>query len=62
LGEASLRHAVREFVDHYHAERNHQGIGNRLIKPTNVVTLAKSTIRRQDRLGGLLKHYHRAAA
>ena len=62
LGEASLRHAVREFVDHYHAERNHQGISNRLIRPSNVVALADSRIRRRDRLGGLLTYYHRAAA
>jgi transposase InsO family protein len=33
VGEASLRRAVREFADHYHHERNHQGLGNRLIAP-----------------------------
>src|SRR5262249_28971425 len=33
VGEASLRRAVREFADHYHHERNHQGLGNRLIVP-----------------------------
>src|SRR5262249_21732500 len=33
VGEASLRRAVREFADHYHDERNHQGVGNRLIVP-----------------------------
>ncbi|MGH9893958.1 MAG: integrase core domain-containing protein [bacterium] len=31
IGEGHLRRAVREYVEHYHAERNHQGIGNRLI-------------------------------
>ena len=31
IGEASLRRAVHEFMAHYHAERNHQGLGNRLI-------------------------------
>ena len=31
LGEASLRHAVKEYMAHYHAERNHQGMGNRLL-------------------------------
>ena len=31
IGEASLRRAVREFMAHYHAERGHQGLGNRLI-------------------------------
>jgi transposase InsO family protein len=33
VGEGSLRRAVREFIEHYHHERNHQGIGNRLILP-----------------------------
>lgn len=33
LGEWSLRHAVKEYMTHYHAERNHQGMGNRLLKP-----------------------------
>ena len=28
LGERHLRAVVREFVEHYHAERNHQGLGN----------------------------------
>jgi hypothetical protein len=34
LGEASLRRALREYIDHYHAERNHQGKGNRLLFPS----------------------------
>jgi transposase InsO family protein len=32
FGEDSLRKAIREFVAHYHLERNHQGLG-RLITP-----------------------------
>jgi hypothetical protein len=28
LGERHLRAVVRQFVEHYHAERNHQGLGN----------------------------------
>jgi transposase InsO family protein len=31
FGEGSLRKAIHEFVAHYHLERNHQGLGNRLI-------------------------------
>jgi hypothetical protein len=31
LGERHLRHLLREFIDHYRAERNHQGIGNELL-------------------------------
>src|SRR6185369_3318149 len=33
FGEGSLRKATREFLFHYHGERNHQGLGNRLIAP-----------------------------
>jgi transposase InsO family protein len=31
FGEHSLRNAAREYLAHYHAERNHQGLENRLI-------------------------------
>jgi len=33
FGEASLRTAVQNFVEHYHSERNHQGLANQLISP-----------------------------
>jgi putative transposase len=33
MGEASLRYAVRCYLNHYHAERNHQGLDNELIAP-----------------------------
>jgi Integrase core domain len=33
FGERSLRRALNEYVDHYHAERNHQGKGNVLLFP-----------------------------
>ena len=31
LGERHLRRAVRDFVEHYHLERNHQGLDNALL-------------------------------
>src|SRR5262249_60022539 len=31
IGERHFRRAMTEFVEHYHAERNHQGLDNRLI-------------------------------
>ena len=34
FGEASLRRALSEYIDHYPAERNHQGKGNRLLFPS----------------------------
>ena len=62
FGEAPLRRAIREYLAHYHAERNHQGLGNQLITSSNVVTLPSSVIHRRERLGGMLSYYHREAA
>src|ERR1700681_4461809 len=61
LGEGHLRAAVRAFVQHYHEERPHQGLGNELIapKPTSVGT---GPVTCRSRLGGLLKFYYREAA
>src|SRR5690242_13243379 len=61
FGEKALRHAVREFVSHYHAERNHQGLGNKLIAPEPSVGTPDGEVVCRERLGGLLKYYHRAA-
>ena len=33
LGEAHLREVVREYVEHYNTERNHQGLGNVIPMP-----------------------------
>ena len=62
FGEASLRRALREYVAHYHAERNHQGMGNRLLKPLAIVSSTDEPIRCRERLGGLLNYYYREAA
>jgi putative transposase len=59
--EAGLRKAIREFVAHYHQERNHQGLGNRLIMPETCLSAHSGSIRRRQRLGGMLNYYHRAA-
>ena len=58
FGERHLRRAVDQYLEHYHAERNHQGIGNELIDG-EVSTVGEITSR--ERLGGLLRYYHRAA-
>jgi transposase InsO family protein len=63
LSEAHLRLAVREFVEHYHLERNHQGLGNRLIEePANENGGGAGEVVCGERLGGLLKYYYREAA
>jgi putative transposase len=56
-----LRAAVREFVDHYHEERPHQGLGNELIAPQAEV-IGTGPLKCRQRLGGVLKFYHREAA
>jgi putative transposase len=63
FGEASLRRALTDFIDHFHAERNHQGKGNVLLFPTEKVGLQKtrSRVRCRERLSGLLKYYGYAA-
>jgi transposase InsO family protein len=60
FGEQRLLRALDEFVAHYHGERNHQGLGNALITPAAAVA-GGIQVRCRDRLGGLLRYYHRAA-
>ena len=61
LGDKHLRSAAGDFVEHYHLERPHQGLGNELITPA-VATADTGSIVRRERQGGLLKHYYREAA
>jgi len=62
FGEGSLRKATREFLFHYHGERNHQGLGNRLIAPEKAHEGNHGAIRCRERLGGMLNYYYRQAA
>ena len=62
LGERSVQTALADFLVHYHAERNHQGLGNRLIKPGEEVGLAAGEVMCRERLGGILRYYYRKAA
>jgi transposase InsO family protein len=64
FGEASLHRALGEYVKHFHAERNHQGKGNVILFPTTdpAVPGRAGPVRCRERLGGLLKYYHREAA
>jgi transposase InsO family protein len=62
FGEGSLRKGIDEFVLHYHGERNHQGLGNRLIVPDELQAGQRGAVLRRERLGGMLNYYYRAAA
>jgi hypothetical protein len=60
LGERHFRRALTKYVDHHHRERNHHGLGNRLIE--GVATAQRAgRIRRRPRFGGVLNYYERAA-
>ena len=59
FGTRHLERAVREHVEHYNAERPHQGLGNELIAGTPA--LGAGEVVEHERLGGLLRSYHRAA-
>jgi len=66
LGARHLRFAISEFVAHYHLERNHQGLDNRLltaiIAAANINADPAAPMKRRQRLGGILNYYCRPAA
>jgi hypothetical protein len=61
LGERALSYAIQQYLTHYHMERNHQGLENRLITREDVGDQTGPVVRR-ERLGGLLSYYYREAA
>lgn len=63
FGEASLRRVLTEYLIHYHGERNHQGKSNVILFPDKVLNRSDSgQVECRERLGGILKYYHREAA
>jgi transposase InsO family protein len=61
FGEGSLRTAIHNFITHYHTERNHQGVANRIISPEPGHFGKVGIVHRRQRLGGMLNYYYRAA-
>ncbi len=61
FGERSLRRALHEYGAHFHRERPHQGLGNELISPEQNAVSHEDAVVETERLGGLLRSYHRAA-
>ncbi|TNF91454.1 MAG: hypothetical protein EP297_15930, partial [Gammaproteobacteria bacterium] len=53
FGEASLRRVLRGYGSHYHTERNHQGLGNRLLMPVDRISSINNPIHCHERLGGI---------
>ena len=62
FGERSPRRALSEYVEHYHAERNHQGKDNVLLFPRDTSVCRTGPVQCRERLGGLLRYYHQEAA
>jgi putative transposase len=62
FGERSLRRAMKDHIAHYHTQRNHQGRNNLLLFHRISKTDHDQSVRRRDRLGGLLRYYHQEAA
>jgi transposase InsO family protein len=62
FGRESLERAISQYVEHFHQERNHQGLSNRLIDPSDETVAIAGSIECRERLGGMLKNYHRRAA
>ncbi len=62
FGETMLRNATREYLLHYHQERNHQGLGNQLIDPDEELGQSQGEVQCRERIGGLLRYYYRDAA
>jgi len=62
FGERPLSAAVVASLAHYHVERNHQAFDNRLIDPGEEVGRTAGQVECRERLGGILRYYHREAA
>ena len=62
FGRPMLERAIKEYLVHYHTERNHQGLDNEIIDPGEEIGQIAGRIDCRERLGGLLRYYHRDAA
>jgi transposase InsO family protein len=62
VGEGALRRAIKEFVIHYHTERNHQSLENKIIRPDFAALPPAGKVHCRMRLGGMLRYYYRQAA
>ena len=62
FGERHLQHAISEFLEYYHGERNHQGLAGQIIEPPKGIGSAEGKVCCRKRLGGMLNYYYRDAA
>jgi putative transposase len=57
FGHASLRLAITQYMTHYHDERNHRGLENRLLRPFRAVGESQARVKRCQRLGRMLSYF-----
>ena len=62
FGETALRNATLEFLAHYHRERAHQELDHQILEAGPEAGREVGVVVCRERLGGLLKYYHRQAA
>jgi transposase InsO family protein len=62
LGEQHLRAVVSDYITHYHEEMNHQGLDNQSISPLSEPTAKTGSVKRRERVGGVLNHHCREVA
>ena len=62
LGEKHLGLLIKEYMEHYHLERNHQGLGSRIIHAEEKVGRSDGVVQTRSRLGGFLNYYYRESA
>ena len=64
FSEGHLRHILNEWLAHYNTERPYQGVGNVPLSGEAAEgpgPLRLADVVCEERLGGLIKHYRRAA-
>ena len=57
-----IRTAIRGFQVHYHEERNHQRLDNRLIQPSHTVGCPERDVECRERLSAVPPYCYRDAA
>jgi putative transposase len=62
FGQEHLDYILGEYLEHYHHERPHQAMGNLPLMRCPNHSAASEKVVCQERLGGVLRHYHRSAA
>jgi len=62
VGQGAVDYVIRQYLSHYHTERNHQGLDNQLLVREQAGGDHKGPVGRRARLGGLLSYYYREAA